>query len=358
VSPPPSVALVTGATGLVGFHIVERLIADGWIVRALARSPDRARAALPAAVEIVAGDVLDGASFVRAALGSHVVFHAAATVTARGGWDAYRITNVEGTRNAIAAAEGAGARLLHVSSVAVYGPRARYDALRRGNRTTEATVLAPLSERSFYARSKRESEALALRAHAEGRIWAAAIRPAVVYGRRDRQFVPRMARVVHGAFIPLLRGGRTTMPVVHAVNVAQGAVLAATTDIAGGKAYNLANDYDVSVRAFFELAGQGLGREPRFVPMPLWAARGATRLVIWISRVLTRGTFSLLSSSTVDFISEENPFSSALAKRELGWSPLVRPEIAVPDAFRWWRAEREKTRTGATASRPSVMSDV
>jgi nucleoside-diphosphate-sugar epimerase len=141
----------------------------------------------------------------------------------------------------------------------------------------------------------------------------------------------------------LLRGGHTTMAVVHAANVAQGAVLAATSDIAGGKAYNLANDYDVSVRRFFELAGEGLGRRPLFVPMPMWAARGALNGVKWLARTVSGGRLSLVSNSAIDFLSEDNPFSSDLAKRELGWAPAVRPQDGIPEAFRWWQ-EKERAR--------------
>lgn len=338
-----SVALVTGATGLVGSHIVDRLLADGWSVRALARAPELARPSLPAGVEIAQGDVLDEASFTRAAAGCHVVFHAAANIIVRGGWDAYRVTNVEGTRTAIAAAERAKARLLHVSSVAVYGAASRYDAAKIGRRTDESTPLAPLPDRAYYARSKRESEELVLRAHAEGRVWATAIRPDVVYGPRDRQFVPRIAVLVERFAIPLLSGGQTTMAVVQAANVADGAVLAATSDVAGGRAYNLANDYDVTVRRFFELAGEGLGRRPIFIPIPVWAARGALRGVKWLARALSGGRFRLVSNSAIDFISQDNPFSSDRAKNELGWSPAVRPATGVPEAFRWWK-EKERAR--------------
>jgi 2-alkyl-3-oxoalkanoate reductase len=336
-----SVALVTGATGLVGSHIIDRLIADGWSVRALARAPGRATVLLPR-VDVVPGDVLDEASFTRAASGCDVVFHAAANITVSG-WAAFRLTNVEGTRNAILAAEKARARLLHVSSVAVYGPSARYDAARRGERTDETTILQPLPERSYYARSKRESEQLVLRAHQHGQVWATVVRPSVVYGPRDRQFVPRMATLIRRAAIPLLKGGRTTMGVVHAANVAQGSVLAATTDIAGGKAYNLANDYDVTVRQFFELAGEGLGRRPLWIPMPMWAAKGVMKVAKRVIRLVSGGRLNVGSNSALSFISEDNPFSSDLAKRELGWAPSMRPEIGIPAAFRWWR-ENERAR--------------
>jgi 2-alkyl-3-oxoalkanoate reductase len=334
-----SVALVTGATGMVGSHIAERLLADGWRVRALVRSPDGARSsgALADAVELARGDVLDDASFIRAAAGAHAIFHAAAHIIARGGWEAYRATNVEGTKNAVSAAASAGARLLQVSSVAVYGAHTRYEAARRGGRTDEETPLAPLSSRAYYARSKRESEELVLRAHAQGRIWGTAVRPDVIYGRRDRQFVPRVGRILRmGVPMPLIRGGRSTLAIVHAANVAAGAILAVTTDAAGGRAFNLANDYDVSVRRFTELACQGLGRRPLFLPVPYWFAQGTLMSASGLFRALTRGRFTLVNRSSVDFISEDNPFSSERARRELGWAPSVRPEVGIPDAFRWW----------------------
>jgi nucleoside-diphosphate-sugar epimerase len=317
---------------LVGSHVVARLLSDGWTVRALARRPDRAIASLPAGLDLRAGDVLDESSFTRAATGCHVVFHAAANIIVRGGWDSYRVTNIEGTRNAIAAAGRAGARLLHVSSVAVYGPEGRY----RSARTDEETPLTPLPDRAFYARSKRESELMVLAAHREGRVWAAAVRPDVIYGKGDRQFVPRMGKLILRGAVPLIDGGRSILAVVHAENVAAGIVLAATSDVAGGKAYNLANDFDVSVRRFIELAGAGLGRRPLFVPMPLWAARGAMRAVRWTSRVLTGGRVNLVNNASIDFITRDNPYTSERAKRELGWSPAVRPETGIPAAFGWW----------------------
>lgn len=339
-----SLALVTGATGLAGSHIVERLLADGWDVRALARDVERAGRDLPPRVDVRHGDVLDAASFVAAAAGCHAIFHTAANIIVRGGWEAYRATNVEGTANAILAAERSRARLLQLSSVAVYGPSSRYDAAERGERTDERTPLEPLPERAFYARSKRESEELVLAAHSQGRVWATAVRPDVIYGRRDRQFVPRMALLVMRGVVPLLRGGRSTMAIVHAANVADGAVRAVTTDAAGGRPFNLANDFDVTVRRFFELAGEGLGRRPRFLPLPMWAARVTLRASKSVVRLATGGRFNLVSNAALDFVSRDNPFSSELARRELGWSPVVRPETGIPDAFRYWRERRVRER--------------
>lgn len=328
-------ALVTGATGLVGSHIVEQLLRDGWSVRGLARSDDSAHSIRAMGATPARGDVGDAASLVTASRGADVIFHTAAAITQTGGWETYRALNIAGTAAVIDAAAASGARLLHLSSVAVYGSSGRYGA----QKTHEDTPPGPLPERSYYARSKRDSEQLVMEAHRAGRIWATAVRPDVIYGPRDRQFVPRMARALRFGVMPVLGGGRSTLAVVHAANVAEGAILAASADVAGGRAYNLANDYDVTVREFFRLAGEGLGRRIRFVPVPLWGARLGLRSFRMIDRMLLGGKFAVASEGSLSFMSRDNPFTSDRAKRELGWSPGMLPEVGIPAAFRWAKQE-------------------
>jgi nucleoside-diphosphate-sugar epimerase len=326
-------ALVTGATGLVGSHIAERLTASGWQVRALVRRESRWLASI--GVEQAIGNVLDAASFMSAARDCNTIFHNAAAITDGGGWETYRRLNVDGTRGAIDAAANAGARLMHLSSVAVYGPEGRYSS--GDEKTTEDSPLAPLPEGALYARSKRESEQLVMEAHASGRIWATAVRPTVIYGRRDRQCVPRAARLLRRGFAPLIGGGTSTLSIVHAANVADGAVLAAQSEIAGGRVYNLANDFDLTVREFFLLGAQGLGRDIHFIPIPLSLAGAAVRAFKTVTRLFTGGRWSAVSNASIRMLTRDNPFTSERARRELGWSPRVRPQEGVPDAFRWWR---------------------
>jgi 2-alkyl-3-oxoalkanoate reductase len=327
-------ALVTGATGLVGSHIVELLVREGWSVRGLARD-ERSKAAVRSlGAEPVDGDVLRADTLLAASNGVDAIFHTAAAITAGGGWESYRRLNIDGTAAMIVAAEASGARLLHLSSVAVYGSTGRYNA--EGNKTSEDTPLGQLPARSHYARSKRESEELVMDAHRSGRIWAAAVRPSVIYGPRDRQFVPRMARALSLGVMPVIGGGASTLSVVHAANVAEGALRAVTTDGAGGRAYNLANDFDVTVRDFFRLGARGLGRTVRLVPIPLWIARLALRGFRIVDRIALGGKFAVASEGSLSFVSRDNPFTSERARRELGWAPHVRPEEGVPAAFRWW----------------------
>jgi nucleoside-diphosphate-sugar epimerase len=162
------------------------------------------------------------------------------------------------------------------------------------------------------------------------------VRPDVIYGTHDRQFVPRLARLLRHGVAPLVGGGRSTLAVVHAANVADGMVRAATTEVAGGRAYNLTNDYDVTVADFFRLAGEGMGITLRMVPIPLVVARGALALFRLVAPLVVGNRFNAATAGSLDFVSRDNPFTSDRARRELGWSPPVRPDDGVPEAFRWW----------------------
>lgn len=72
-------AFVTGATGLLGNNLVRELIADGWSVRALVRSPEKATLQFAGLdLEIITGDMLDVRGFADALKGVDVVFHTAA----------------------------------------------------------------------------------------------------------------------------------------------------------------------------------------------------------------------------------------------------------------------------------------
>jgi nucleoside-diphosphate-sugar epimerase len=331
-------ALVTGATGLVGSYIVERLLADGWGTRAIVRTSRSGADLAVQGVELRDGNVLDADSFTRAAVGCDVVFHTAAAVTAHGGWNAFRSTNIEGTNNAIDAVRRATARLVHISSVAVYGADSRYRS--DGRPTDEDSPFPPLPESAYYARSKRESEQLVLGAHERGSIWATAIRPDVVYGRRDRQFVPRVARILQHGFAPAPGGGGSTMAIVHAANVADAAVRAASKDIAGGRAYNAANDFDVTVGEFFRLGGEGLGRTVRLVSIPIPVLYGILATLARARALVSSRSEPVSVAASVDFLSRDNPFTSQRARDELGWNPRMRPESGIPEAFRWWKDHR------------------
>ena len=111
-------------------------------------------------------------------------------------------------------------------------------------------------------------------------------------------------------------------------------------DAAGGRAYNLANDFDVTVEEFFRLGSAGLGVRMRRIPVPRVVARATLGMFQLLAPLVFGSRFSAVGAASLDFISRDNPFSSARARHELGWDPPVRHEVGVPEAFRWWNAHR------------------
>lgn len=326
-------ALVTGATGMVGSYIVERLVLEGWRVRALVRAHGSASWLHSLGAELRQGDILDATALANAADGCDAIFHAAAAIGPRGDWEPYRIGNVVGTGNVIEAAERFDARLVHVSSTAVYGGDTRW----KHQPTDESVELPAIAKEDPYARSKLEAEQLVLAAASRGRVWATAVRPPPMYGRRDRQLIPRIAPILARGFFPLVAGGRSTLTIVHAGSVAEGAIRAATSDHAHGRAYNLTNDGALTVAEFAHFASIGLGRRIVTPNVPYAVARIVMKALAAALTLGGRGHLAPHTRGLLDLLTRDNPFSSERARRELGWAPSVSHARAVPEAFRWWK---------------------
>lgn len=331
---------LTGGTGLVGSHVASRLRELGHEVVALVRRGSDSRLLEPSGAALVEGDVCDPPERLAAAMaGCDAVVHAAALVFARGGPAAFRRVNVEGTERVLRAAGAAGAaRVLHVSSIAVYGRQDGRAAL--GEEDWREGRLAP---GAHYARSKREAEEVAWRLHEAGVVRLTVVRPGVVYGAGDRWFTPRLARVLAVPVLPLPAGGRHTVPLVYAGNLADGIVAALEHDGAAGRAYNLSADEPIRVREVVEVFARAMGRRLRIVPVPsslfLFAAMAGDA----VARLLP-GPGGPDLRRAVGRLLGDDPYDTTRARRELGWSCRVAPAEALARTARWYRAWREEHR--------------
>jgi nucleoside-diphosphate-sugar epimerase len=165
-----------------------------------------------------------------------------------------------------------------------------------------------------------------------------------MYGERDRQFIPRVARLLSFGLAPIVGSGESIMPIVHAGNVADAFVRAASSEAAGGRVYNVANDFDLSYLRFLELAEAGMQARIRRVRIRASLAHGFSGVIELALRAGLGRKVPMPTRGTLDFVTRDNPFSSARARAELGWLPLFRPEEMVPASFAWWRQSRTKPR--------------
>ena len=322
--------LVTGASGLVGSHVVEALVARGDTVRALVRPASRP-AVLRLGAEAIAGDVTDPAAWQAGARGVRAIVHAAAIVQRRAPWERYLAVNVDATRLAVAAAGAARARLIHISSVAVYGGSAAYPSTPE--RRDEDYPFQPMATLDFYARTKRMAEEVAREAAIRHEVDVVALRPTVIYGERDRMFTPRVIRAVRLPFVPQVGPGTNRLSCVYAGNVAAAAVAALDATLQGFRAYNVTGDGPpaLSQHEFFAAFATALGRRYRPVPIP-------TPFAGFVLGLLTARR---LARAAVSFVSGENPYTDERIRSELGWRPPTQASQAIERTVAWF-LENEK----------------
>lgn len=134
--------------------------------------------------------------------------------------------------------------------------------------------------------------------------------------------------------VPRIGDGRATLAIVHARSVAEVALRAVTSDVGGGRAYNVTNDPPISVDEFYEAAQEGIGRRVRWIPVAGLLAQEAIAAAGVILRCFRVPGSPLLNRTTLDFLLRSNPFSSERARTELGWTSAVDSRAAVVEAFR------------------------
>ncbi|MCL6508443.1 MAG: NAD(P)H-binding protein [Bryobacteraceae bacterium] len=142
--------LVTGATGLVGRHIVPALLQAGHRVRCLVRNREKARSLLGNEPEFCDGDVTDPASLDEACRGAEAVIHLVAVIREKGPVT-FESINVQGTRNMVAAAEKAGCRrFVHMSALGVRpDPAYRYSLVRSYPNIDETTHVLDMTSQTW-----------------------------------------------------------------------------------------------------------------------------------------------------------------------------------------------------------------
>jgi nucleoside-diphosphate-sugar epimerase len=325
-----AIHLVTGGTGLLGSHLVERLIARGLRVRCLVRPASDTRHLRSLGVELVEGDVADADSVRRATAGVSVVFHAAARVSDWGPWSLFQASIVDTTRNVLAAskAEGVG-RIVHVSSISVYGrPR-----VRPGELVSED---APLGQRlmlwDHYARAKLLAEELA-RSHGS---MVVVVRPSWCYGERDRVTIPRVVAALRAGRAMLIGSGNNLLNIIHASDVAEGITRAGLTPGVGGETFNLSSSGEVTQRQLLDTLCDllGLPRVKRHVPFWL-ALRSAFLLELW-GKATCQSQPPTITRRAVYLIGRPPQFSTVKARRLLGWQPEVAIADGIQRTLRWF----------------------
>jgi nucleoside-diphosphate-sugar epimerase len=340
--------LVTGATGFLGSHIVESLIRHGHEVRALARRTSNLCYLEDTGAEVVFGDVMNYDSLFAAADGVDIIIHAAGIVMPGWGkWGDYEDANVSGTKNALVAGVEAGAkRFVYVSSTTVLGKAGCCD-VPADESTPYDLACTP---DSYYDYAKMLGEQVALDYHKYGRIPVTVVRPAMIYGPRDRYLADRMHWAVNLPISFFPGKGNPKAPLVYVSDVADCIVLAAMNEQAVGEIYNVAPSEDVRFRDLTLGMAKALGKPYRNIDIPLWLMYISGVLMEWWGKLWRFKHPPLFTRAAVRFFKEEMNIDGSKARRELGWEPKVSIEEGCR-LYVQWRRTQSNGKKGASDSR-------
>lgn len=324
--------LVTGATGLLGSHIVEKLRKEGQDVRALVRPQSDTSFIDSLGVEKAIGDITDPDSLKRAMVGVKTVYHAAAKVGDWGPWREFVAISIDGTRNVIeAAARASVERFLHVSSISAYG-----------HPDGEGLVLdetAPLGQNlhkwSYYSRAKVEAEKIVWQAHQKGDIQVTVIRPSWLYGERDRASMPRLIRAIRSGKAKLVGDGTNRLNLTYAGNEADGCILAAQSPKAIGQAYNLCNDGIITQKEYMNKIASLIGAPPVTKTVPYKLAYNVAFMLELFGHMFGKKTPPLVTRYSVWLIGRKVFFSTEKIQRELGYTPAVGYDDGLARSVQW-----------------------
>jgi nucleoside-diphosphate-sugar epimerase len=328
--------LVTGATGFLGSHLTELLLAAGERPRVLVRPGEAVAASAGEVVDVFRGDVGDRAALDTALRGVDRVLHCAARCGPWGPPAEYESTNVRGLEALVRAALAAGVRrLVHVSSITVHGNDVR----------GAADESAPLREEpNPYSRSKVAGERLLERMIRDEGAPVTIVRPGWIYGPRDRASFARFARMIENGQMMVVGGGENHLPLIYVSDAARGVLLASETAQAVGRSYLLVNDEPVTQREFICAIAAELGAPApaRHIPYQLGLMLGAA--AEHLGHLSRRRQPPPVMRYGMQLLGGENRFSITRARRELGFAPLVDLAEGVRRSVEWYRATYGVTR--------------
>lgn len=321
-------ALVTGASGFIGYHVARRLVREGVEVRALVRGDRAPRHLKDLGVEVVRGDLLDPESLARAVRGCGWVFHVAALYSL---WErdsrVFYDVNVVGTRHVLAACRQAGVeRLVYTSTVAALGRRPD------GLPADESVRFNLWDEADHYMRSKYLAEEEVLAAAREG-LPVVVVCPSSPVGSHDFRPTPtgRPILDIMRRRMPVYVDG--VMNVVDVEDVADGHLLAMTRGRVGEK-YILGHQ-NMALGEFFRLVAEMAGAPAPPLRLPYPVAMAVSQGMVGAARLL--GIQPLATPRLVRRLHLGLAVDPSKAVRELGL-PQTPVREAVRKAVTWFRA--------------------
>lgn len=303
-------ALVTGANGFTGSHLVRALSQQGDTVVGLVRKSSKLGRLSDCEVQLVYGDITDRDALQTAMTGVDTVFHTAAYVEL-GLVNAVEMerVNVEGTRAVLEVAQAKQvAKVVYCSTIGIFGDTG-------GKAVSETFKRTQSNFSSAYDQTKYAAQQIADQFAAQG-LAVVSVLPSGIFGSDDPHFGPVMQQFLKGR-LKLWVGGDRITGIVHVDDLASAMILAAAKGKPGD--YYIISAGDLTTREMFEILEQETGIPvPREVPKPI--VRLVGNVLDPIGRLLNWQP--PLSRERVHYVYDRCiRVDASKARQELDWHP-------------------------------------
>jgi predicted dehydrogenase/nucleoside-diphosphate-sugar epimerase len=308
--------LVTGANGLIGRHLVRRLLQEGNRVRLFVRRQPDAEFMNDGNVEVFLGDLGDPAAVDRAVAGTEIVYHVGAAM--KGGAHDYERGTVCGTQNIVESALRHDVhRLVYISSLSCLHAA----VARRGDVITEDWPIEPSpTKRGAYTQAKTAAEKVVLDAVRDRHLRAVLLRPGRVFGPGMTLLTPEVARKM-GNFFVVLGDGTRDLPLVYVEDVIDAIVLAAETSEFDGRVFHIVDRTRITQNQVVRDYISKNAKKARVIHVPVAVVYGLALGFEVLSKVLNRP--APLSIYRVKSALARMQFDCTRAEKELGWKPRI-----------------------------------
>lgn len=315
---------VTGGSGFVGNHLVEKLVLAGHRIKVLVRKTSNAELLEKLGVEFVYGDVVDKESIESLVNDVDVVYHVAAKVYA-GSKDEFWNVNLKGTENILDACLNRGlSRFVHVSTVGVTG----------SIENPPGDESSPYHPTSSYDRSKCEAEKTALRYHREHGMPVTIVRAPVLYGPGNMHIL-RLYKWIQSGSFRLIGSMTNLMHPCYIENFLQGITLAAEKPKAIGEIYIIGDEKPLTWIEYATTIAEVMGVNPpkRHVPISMM------KIVAYLSEFKSWmfGGEPFFSSWYLDELTKNFAYDISKAKKDLGYNPEISLIEGISRAVDWYR---------------------
>ena len=310
---------MTGATGMIGRSLVDRLLAEGVSVRILARPSSDIRYLRTLPVDVIQGEADDREALRRSARGCQWVFHVAGLIRPEYVFDRGHDfspllrTNVDFTEAMLdASAQENITRFFYVSSTSVYGIGAAVPISER----------VPVNPCSDYGVSKVMAEAHVLAYQAKG-MATTIIRPSIVYGPHDRHLIRLAGSLARLPIMPLPDGGHSLQDLVFVGDVVELIWLSSQSDVAINKVYNAGSDAPLSLREMLLSMRAFIGKPTRAFSISSELLLRAAFLAKGSLKSIAPGLETILTPVGLAYLSGDLYYDVSLAREELNFDPKV-----------------------------------